>query len=281
MKEALEIKEKLKIAIKAKKKRDKLFGFLFPTLLIVVLIVIWQMAVVGFKVPEYLFPGPGSILKTMANEFVLLASHGYTTTYEAIIGFFMAIAFGVPCAILIVWSRPIERALMPLLVFSQTMPKVAIAPLFLIWFGFGILPKIIVAFLICFFPIVISTAAGLKAVEEEILDLIRSMSASTFQIFVKARIPNSLPYFISGVKVSITLAVIGAIVGEFVGADRGLGYIIMVANGNLDAKLLFAAIFALAIIGYGLFAIVTVLERILMPWHVGVRQEGGIGEATY
>jgi NitT/TauT family transport system permease protein len=156
---------------------------------------------------------------------------------------------------------------MPLLLVAQLVPKVAIAPLLLIWFGYGLFPKVLVAFLVAFFPIVVNGASGLASVQPELLDLGHSLQASRWQTFWKFRIPSALPELFSGMKVAVTLAIIGAIIGEFVGGNRGLGYLIIVANQELDTPLAFAAIFLLSAAGIALYAIVEMFERMLIPWH--------------
>jgi NitT/TauT family transport system permease protein len=154
---------------------------------------------------------------------------------------------------------------LPLLVSSQAMPKVAVAPLFLVWFGFGLLPKVLIAFLIAFFPIVISTVVGLAAIEQEKIHLARSMGLGTVATFFKIRLPSALPSVFGGLKISITLAVVGAVVGEFVGGDAGLGYLLMVANGNIDTPLLFAGLIALTVQGVALYFLVELAERLAIP----------------
>ncbi len=260
--------------------RWKSRGIFYPLLAVVVGFAAWYALIHLLKIPNYVLPPPEQILVELYNQSHLMLKHGWVTTYEAVAGFLLGVAIGVPCALLIVWSEPIGRALMPLLIFSQTMPKVAIAPLFLLWFGFGIMPKVVVAFLICFFPIVISMVTGLKSVEREMLELVHSMSASKLQVFMKARVPTSLPHLFSGLKVSITLSVIGAIVGEFVGADRGLGYLVLVANGNVDTPFLFAILMVLATIGFIMYGIIPFLERIFIPWHAAVKTPEGKQEYT-
>jgi NitT/TauT family transport system permease protein len=263
------------------KRKERFLDIFSPVAAILALLLIWLLLVYLFRIPEYLLPPPQSIIQEMAQNFRDLIGHFLITGYEALFGFGAAIFIGFPCAVLLVWSRGIERAIMPLLVFTQTLPKVAIAPLLLVWLGFGILPKLAVAFLIAFFPIVVATATGLKSVETDMVELIQSMSATRWQEFAKARIPNSLPFFFSGVKVAVILSVIGAIVGEFVGADKGLGYLVLVASGNLETKLLFAAIMFLSLLGFGLFTIVSQLEKILIPWHVSMRQQEAVTEVAY
>lgn len=263
------------------KRKERFLDVFFPVAAILVFLLVWLLLVYLFRIPEYLLPSPRGIIQEMVLKFGMLLRHLLITGYEAVFGFAAAIVIGFPCAVLIVWSRGIERAIMPILVFTQTLPKVAIAPLLLVWFGFGVLPKLAIAFLIAFFPIVIATTTGLKSVETEMVELIRSMSATRWQEFAKARIPHSLPYFFSGVKVAVILSVIGAIVGEFVGADKGLGYLVMVTSGNLETKLLFAAIVFLSLLGFALFLIVSQLEKVLLPWHVSIRREEAVSEISF
>jgi NitT/TauT family transport system permease protein len=157
------------------------------------------------------------------------------------------------------------------MLFFQVVPKIAVAPLFIVWFGVGITPKILVAFLISFFPIVIDTCVGLRSITPEMIDLARSMGASRLQIFREFRLPTSLPYLFSGLKVAATLAVAGAVVGEFVGADKGLGYLLLVTNSNMQTALMFATIVVLTFIGLVFFYVIEFLESLLIPWHVTQR----------
>jgi NitT/TauT family transport system permease protein len=199
------------------------------------------------------------------------------TVAEILWGFALAIVVGVPLAMLIVASPAFERSIYPLLVASQSVPKIAIAPLLIFWAGLGMFPKILVAFLIAFFPVVIDTVVGLRAIEPEMLHLARSMGASGARVFLKIRLPNALPNIFAGLKVGVTLAVVGAIVGEFIQADRGLGYALLQANAMLNTKLSFAAIVILAAIGVVLFALVDRIERLLIPWHASRRTEMAAG----
>ena len=162
--------------------------------------------------------------------------------------------------------KVLEETIYPLVIFTQVIPKIAIAPLLIIWLGYGAPPKIVIVFLICFFPMVIDTAAGLKSVEEDMLHLIRALGATPWQIFTKIRLPNAMPYIFNGMKISVTLAVVGAIVGEFVGASKGLGYLILVGSANLETNLLFAAVIVLSLLGIVLFSLVRALEKIFIPW---------------
>jgi NitT/TauT family transport system permease protein len=186
-------------------------------------------------------------------------------------GYALSIVVGVPLALAIVGSRAMERFVYPLLVGSQAVPKIAIAPLFIIWLGFGLAPKIIMAFLIAVFPVVVNTIVGLASTEIEKLYLARSMGATRWQTFFKIRLPNALPSIFAGLKLAIALAVTGAVVGEFIGADRGLGRLIILANGDLDTAELFAVVAILTAMAIVLFGVVQAIERFVVHWHVSQR----------
>jgi NitT/TauT family transport system permease protein len=246
----------------------RLITRLTPFLGILVFLVVWEVGVWLSKAPAYLLPGPIEIFQTFIKEFPRLAFHGWVTLYEMLLGYALAVAVAIPLAIAITSSERFDRFAMPTLLFFQVVPKVAVAPLFLVWFGVGALPKVLVAFLISFFPIVIDAAVGLRSMSTEMRDLARSMGATRMQVFARFRLPTSLPYLFSGLKVAATLAVAGAVVGEFVGADKGLGYLLLVTNSNLETALMFATLFALTIIGLAFFYAVELLEALLIPWHV-------------
>lgn len=245
---------------------DSITRWLYPTLGVLAILAVWELIVRLFNVPIYIIPAPSAIIATIVSQYPILLQNSVATLGEILAGFGLSVAVGVPLAIAIAYSRFMERVLYPILVSSQTVPKIAVAPLFIVWFGFGTLPKVIVAFLIAFFPIVIDSVVGLRSTEPEMIYLVRSMGASGWQTFTKIRLPKALPSIFGGFKIAIALAVVGAIVGEFVGADTGLGYLLMVANGNVNTRLLFATITVLTLIGVVLFFIVEVAERLLMPW---------------
>jgi NitT/TauT family transport system permease protein len=203
-------------------------------------------------------------------------THSLITLYETGLGFILGIVIGVSLAILIVYSPFLQTAIYPLLVVAQVVPKLALAPLVLIWFGYGILSKVVIAFLISFFPIIVNTASGLREVEPEMIDLVTSLNATKWQVFKKIRLPNSLPHLFSGLKISITFAVIGAIVGEFVGGDSGVGYLIIIATHELKTAMLFAAIIISSIIGILAYGVIVLLEKILIPWGVVEVGEAGV-----
>jgi NitT/TauT family transport system permease protein len=250
---------------------------LVPLSGILVFLLVWEAGVRLFKVPTYLMPPPTAVARVFYDELPKLLFHGWVTTYEMLLGYAMAVGIAIPLAIAITSSQRFDRFITPQMLFFQVVPKVAIAPLFLVWFGVGTTPKVLVAFLISFFPIVIDAAVGLRSMSSEMRDLARSMGASRWQVFAQFRLPTSLPYLFSGLKVAATLAVAGAVVGEFVGADKGLGYLLLVTNSNMETALMFATIVALTIIGLVFFYAVEFLEQMLIPWHVThrVREDSG------
>ena len=241
---------------------------LTPLAGVFVFLAIWQVGVMVYQVPAYLLPAPTVIARTFIDEFPRLLYHGWITTYEMLGGYAMAVGIALPLAIAITSSKRFDEFVMPTMLFFQVVPKVAIAPLFLVWFGVGTTPKVLVAFLISFFPIVIDAAVGLRSMSPEMNDLARSMGASRMQVFAQFRLPTSLPYLFSGLKVAATLAIAGAVVGEFVGADKGLGYLLLTTNSNMETALMFATIVALTIIGLAFFYLVEFIESLLIPWHV-------------
>jgi NitT/TauT family transport system permease protein len=244
---------------------------LIPLIAIVAAIALWAAVVHAFTIADYLLPAPQVVAARMVKDAPALWRHGIYTLFTVLTGFATAIAIGVPIAFAIVLSRAMERLTMPFLVMSQTIPKVAIAPILVVWLGFGILPKIAIVFLISFFPIVVSTVVGLKSVETDMIDLVRSMGGGTAKIMLRVRAPSALPQMFAGLKIAVCLAVVGAIVGEFVGSDRGLGYLLLTSTGTLDGSLVWAALIVLIAMGMALFAIVSVIERLAIPWHVSVR----------
>jgi NitT/TauT family transport system permease protein len=244
-----------------------------PVILLVMIFVLWDVVIRIFGIPKYLIPAPWDVAKMLVAEWPRLWSQGLFTAYATVGGFGLSILLGIPIAMLIAYSRLVESYVYPLLVFSQSVPKIAIAPLFVVWFGFGIFPKVISAFLLGFFPVVVATVMGFKSMEPEMIDLARSMRASRLQMFLKFSLPQALPSIFSGLKISATLAVVGAVVGEFVGSNSGIGYVLQIANGNFDLPLMFAALFVLSMMGVILFALVDLAEKIMIPWHQSRRAD--------
>lgn len=250
-------------------KLRRIAGFGPAIVLLVALLVLWQLYVQVSRINPRLLPSPGDIVLALANNWDVIAVNAMPTLLETVVGMAAATLFGLLLAILLdisLWSR---RAVYPLLVISQTIPIVALAPLFLIWMGFGLEPKIIVVILYSFFPIAVASADGLASAEPEMLNLLRSMRASRWQILWLVRLPGAMPAFFSGLRIGVTYSMTGAIVGEFVGGYQGLG-IFMETSANSGAiDLVFAAIVVVALVSLLLFGLVSLIERIALPWYHG------------
>jgi NitT/TauT family transport system permease protein len=235
--------------------------------------VIWDLAIRAFRIPPYQIPAPEAVLRTLWSEGPDLLAQAIPTTVATIGGFLLSAVFGIAAAVLIAGSRTIESYIYPLLVFSQSIPKVAIAPLFVVWFGFGLFPKVLSAFLLGFFPVVVSAVQGFKSVDPDMLDLARAMEGGKLQAFRMIRFPHALPAIFAGLKISITLAVVGTVVGEFVGSNNGIGYLLQRSIGNFELPTMFAALVVLSLLGMILFWVLDLLERLAIPWHASQRHE--------
>lgn len=235
----------------------RLFGKVWP---VVVFLGIWEAVTRVFKVPAYILPSPREVMAKVLGSSGLLGTHAVTSMIEILLGFIAAGLGGFLVGVMIVYSKRLEQAVEPFLVVSQVVPKVALAPLFIIWFGHGIEPKVIIAATIAFFPVLVNTVLGLKSVDREILEMMDSIAATKRQIFWRVRLPNSLPYVLPSLKVAALLSVVGAMVGEFVGADKGLGYLMIVGDVNLDTPLLFASLAMVTLIGLALYSAIGLVE---------------------
>jgi NitT/TauT family transport system permease protein len=243
----------------------------WPTLILFAfLLASWQAAVTFGGIREYLLPAPLSVWNALWHGEIAWGQHLWTTTVEIIGAFLMAAIVGVALGVAIAWSPLLANALVPFLVFVNTLPKVAVAPLFLIWMGYGIFPNMLMGALIGFFPVVINTAVGLSQVEPDMLDLGRVFNAPKWKIFVKIRIPNALPYILSALKITATAAVVGAIVGEFVASQKGLGYIITTTQSSMNTSVAFASLIWISVIGLLLYGGVVLLARLWAPWAEGI-----------
>lgn len=230
-------------------------------MLALLMLAAWQAVVPLAGISEFVLPTPWTIVKRIFIDWALLLQHTWITVLEVVLGFGIAMLTGVLTALAIFYSRVFERAVYPLLVALQTVPKVVLAPLLVLYLGYGWAPKIFLAFLISFFPIVISTVVGLQSLEKPMVNLLRSMGASEWQVFVKLRMPAALPNIFGGFKVGIGLAVIGAVIGEYVAAERGIGYLQLQAGSRFDTGLSFAAVVVISGVGVMLFSIISFLER--------------------
>ncbi|HXQ68232.1 MAG TPA: ABC transporter permease [Alphaproteobacteria bacterium] len=237
-------------------------------LILLGLLVAWQLVCDWAGVPVWLLPSPLRIVAETWKLRAVLPEHILATLWAVLGGFFLALASGVPLAVAVVYSPLLRRVLYPPLLMLQSVPKVAIAPLLLIWVGYGLSSRMIVAATVAFFPILINTATGLEAADAELLDLTRSFDAGRLKVFWKVRLPWALPYLFSSLKVAITLAVIGAVVAEFVGADKGLGYLILTSAGNMQTALMFGALVLLSLLGMLCFYAVVWVEKLLCPWYL-------------
>jgi len=238
----------------------------YPLVGVAVILLIWQAYTRVFAVSRIVLPAPSDIMLASIERYDLLLRETWPTFLESVYGFGLAVAIGIPLAVCVASSRMLNLTLYPILVATQSVPKVAIAPIILVWFGLGIESKLAIAFLVAFFPIVVDTATGLQATPSGLLELARSLRASPVQVFAKVQFPAALPFIFSGAKVAVTLAVIGAVIGEFVGSMSGLGNLLLTANSQLDSALAWAALVWLSILGILLFAAVALAQRLLMPW---------------
>ena len=229
-------------------------------------VVLWQLAVSFLGVREYLLPSPASVLRAMFGNEIPWGRHLWVTALEIAGAFVLAGVAGVVLGAAIAWSPAMSRALTPFLVFVNTLPKVAIAPLFLMWMGYGIVPNVLIGALIGFFPVVINTAVGLTQIDQDLIDLGRVFNAPKWKVFLKIRVPNAYPYILSALKVTATAAVVGAIVGEFVASQRGLGYVIITTQSSMNTPVAFAALVWISALGLVLFGFVAALSRLLVPW---------------
>jgi NitT/TauT family transport system permease protein len=269
-----EVEARVQAALRRREARARSAAIGYPIAVVIALLALWEVLARTLAVPEFILPPPTRIAESLVQHAGIIANHGLISTWEILLGFALSIVVGVPLALAIFLWAPFARSVYPILVSSQAIPKAAVAPLFVVWFGFGLLPKVLIAFLIAFFPIVINTVVGLASIEPEKVQLARSMGFGPAQIFFKIRLPSALPAIFGGLKIAITLAVVGAIVGEFVGGDSGLGYLLLQANGSMDTPLLFAGLVGLTVIGVALFLLVELAERLAIPWHTSARGEG-------
>ena len=249
------------------------YGWLPPFVLVVFALGLWEMMVRVLHVPRWLLPPPSAVGHELYASGPLLWGHTLVTLEEVFLGFALALGVGIVLAVGIAYSRLLERSVYPFVIASQTVPVIAIAPLLLIWLGYGLSPKVVVVALISFFPIVVNMVDGLKAVDDDMVNMMRTLGASRWQVFSKLQVPSSLPFLFSGTKIAIAVSVIGAVIGEWVGARAGLGYLMTVSVPYFLTARVFAAIFILSVIGVALFMTIAVLERLLLPWHYNERRQ--------
>ena len=239
---------------------------MYPLAGVALIIVAWALACWIGNIPTVVLPSPDKVLRSIVIRGDLLLSEGWITLKETLYGFLLALVIGLPLAVAVANSRPLNLMFYPLLIALQSVPKVALAPMILVWLGTGLESKLAIVWLVAFFPIIVDTAAGLRATPKELLELARSLNASGLQIFLKVQLPAALPFVVTGAKVAITLAVIGAVIGEFIGSSEGLGFLLLSATSQLDTPLAFAALFALSVLGIFVYALVGFGERMMSSW---------------
>ena len=236
--------------------RDALLSFL-------ALGVVWEASVRLFKVKAYLLPPPSAVLAEAWNSRYTLLQHGWVTLQEVLLGYAGAVAFGLVCGVMIFFVPLFRRTVYPLMIALQSVPKVGLAPIVVVWFGYGLQSKVLMAFLFAFFPVMIATLGGFRATPEHLVEHFQALKAGFWQTLLRLRLPSALPSFVDGCKVAMPLAVIGAVVGEFIGSQEGLGNLIMLASGSAKSSLTFAALMAVTLLSLVLFWIVEALGRLV------------------
>lgn len=247
-------------------KLDHLRFVVFPMIGVAIVLIVWEAYVDLFGVNRIVLPSPHGILEATGNNLALLMRETWPTFVESACGFALAVGLGIPMAVAVANSRLLNLMLYPIFVATQSIPKVAVAPIILVWFGLGLQSKLAIAFLVAFFPIVVDSATGLAATPSGLLDLAHSLRASRWQVFWKVQLPAALPHIFAGAKVAVTLAVVGAVIGEFIGSNGGLGNLLLSANSQLDSPLAWAALVWLSALGVALFLAVAAVEWLVMPW---------------
>ena len=238
----------------------------YPLAGVVLIVALWAAFCFYGKIPTVVLPSPDKVFHAFVARFDLILSEGWVTLKETMYGFLLAVVVGIPMAVAVANSRAMNLMFSPLLVGLQSVPKVALSPIILVWLGTGMESKLAIVWLVAFFPIIVDTVAGLRSTPRELLELAHSLRATPLQIFLKVQFPAALPFVITGAKVAITLAVIGAVIGEFVGSSEGLGFLLLTATSQLDSPLAFAALFALSFLGMAVYLLVELAERMVAPW---------------
>lgn len=242
-----------------------------PVAAFVGLFIVWELSTIVFNISPITLPAPSDVIQEFVQNFTFYISHAWITLREALLGFLLGLSIAIIMGILMAHSSVLERTLLPIAVLANVTPIMAIAPLFILWFGFGTLPKVLIAAIITFFPMLINSIMGFRSIDENHYEYMRSLHASKYEIFLKLRLPNSLPYLFSAAKTCVSLSVMGAVVGEWSGSTEGLGNVIMMASNYMQTNRMFAAIIMLAIMGITLTNIVRYLERKVLHWHVSAQ----------
>ena len=237
-----------------------------PWLFVIGLLLVWELACIGFKVPAFVLPSPSLVVAALHKQMAAVIEHSWVTLIRTLAGFAIAVVLGVLLGLAIGSFRVIYRGLYPVLVGFNSIPKVAVVPVFVIWFGIGTIPAVLTAFLVSFFPIAVNVATGLATIEPELLDVMRSLGASKRKILMKIGLPRSMPYFFASLKVAITLAFVGTIISETVASNSGIGYLMMAATANFDTPLVFAGLIVIAVMGIIMYALFAVIEQRMTFW---------------
>ena len=239
---------------------------LSPVLFTIGLFVIWEAACRGLKVDPFILPAPSQVFAALAQYWKPILRHSFVTLWTTMVGFAIAVVFGIVLGLIVGWSRTIYRGLYPVMIGFNSIPKVAVVPILVIWFGIGEVPAVLTAFLISFFPIVVNVATGLATMEPELEDVLRALGASKLDIMIKVGIPRTQPYLFGSLKVAITLAFVGAVVSETVAANAGLGFLMIQAGSNFQLPLVFAGLLALAFEGIVMYAVFAYVEKRFTRW---------------
>ena len=243
------------------------FAYYLPSILVILaLLVLWQVIVSVLGIKEYILPTPLAAIQALFNPNFRWTANLLATLYAVLGAFVLSAVLGVLLAIVIVWNDLLLRTVMPVLILFNTLPKIALAPLFVVWMGYGIWPNIVIGTTIAFFPMVVNTAVGLASAEPEMLDLVRTLKAGKWQVLKKIRIPNAVPYIFVGLKLNATMSVIGALVGEFVASEKGLGSLIITSGVTMETAPIFASLILISALGLVLYGLVVVVEQIVAPW---------------
>jgi NitT/TauT family transport system permease protein len=237
------------------------------------ILFVWEIFVRGAGIKPYILPAPSIVLASLWQKFPTVLAAASFTVQPMLIGFAVAVVVGILLALVVAFSPALQDIIYPLIVFLQIVPKIAVAPLFIIWFGYGLMPKVLLVFLLSFFPIVVSAVTAFRSVDSDIMDLAKSTGAGAWRIFWKVQVPHALPTLFTGIKVAAALSSTAAVVAEFVASDRGLGYLLLEYNGTLNTSMAFAVIIVLSAMGLALYGLVEIVERLMIPWHVSRRRD--------
>jgi putative hydroxymethylpyrimidine transport system permease protein len=242
-----------------------------PLALLAAAVGVWELVVRAAHVPDYLFPAPSAVASSLADDAGLLGQATLVTLREVVLGFLLAVAVAVVIAVVLHFSAALRRALLPILVLSQTVPTVLLAPILVILLGYGIQPKLVVVAVVCFFPVVVNTVDGLRSADQELVRMMRTLHGGRLAIFRRVELPGALPAIFSGARVAATYAAVGAVFGEWAGSSAGLGFVILQAQPALETARIFAAVLVLSALALALYALVTFAERLLVPWQQEAR----------